>query len=171
MAPMANAEQLGANRHAAGNPGARATRYVLRSVISARENRRGGGLSLVDGELEGSRELGGRLGIREGVRTRLRDDDQVGGRHDVVAPRAKNLAQDPLDAVSDHRVPDPLAYRDTEARARSASQPSDDHQVLAMASAPLALDSQELGAPTKTDCLRVAMQSGHGFTRAASAES
>src|SRR5947209_5814139 len=118
MAPMANAEQLGANRHAAGNPGASARRYALSSVISARATSPGRGLSLVGGELEGSQELGGRLGIREGVRTRLRDDDHIGRRLDIAAARAKDLAHEPLDATADHRVPDPLAHGDAEAGAR-----------------------------------------------------
>src|SRR2546430_2604016 len=54
---MANAEQLGANRHVASNEGASTRRYALSSVISARANGDGGGLSLVGGELEGSRGL------------------------------------------------------------------------------------------------------------------
>src|SRR2546425_1669659 len=99
---MANAEQLGANRHVASNEGASTRRYVLSSVISARANSGGGGLSLVGGELEGSRELGGRLGIREGVRTRLRNDHPVGRRPDVAPAGREKPAGGPPYAASGH---------------------------------------------------------------------
>src|SRR5256885_11268670 len=133
---MANAEQVGANRHVASNEGASTRRYVLSSVISARANSGGGGLSLVGGELEGSRELGGRLGIREGVRTRLRNDHHVGRRPDVATAGAKNLAEDPLDAATDHRVSDPLAHRDAEAGGRARGRPAEEPPAPPVAAAP-----------------------------------
>jgi len=129
---MANAEQLGTNRHVAGNPGASTRRYVLSSVISARENSRARGLSLVGGELEGSHELGSRLGISEGVRTGLRNDDHVR-----------------------------RGLRDAEPRARPGSCSADDHQVFAVPTAPLALNGEEVSAPAQADRLRVAVRGGH----------
>jgi len=158
---MANAEQLGTNRHVAGNPGASTRRYVLSSVISARENSRARGLSLVGGELEGSHELGSRLGISEGVRTGLRNDNHVRRGLDIATARAKNLAQEPLDATADHRVPHPLAHRDAEPRARPGSWSADDHQVFAVPTAPLALNGEEVSAPAQADRLRVAVRGGH----------
>src|SRR5436309_204730 len=158
---MANAEQLGTNRHVAGNPGASTRRYVLSSVISARENSRARGLSLVGGELEGSHELGSRLGISEAVRTGLRNDDHVRRGLDIATARAKNLAQEPLDATADHRVPHPLAHRDAEPRARPGSWSADDHQVFAVPTAPLALNGEGVSAPAQADRLRVAVRGGH----------
>ena len=167
---MANAEQLGANRHVAGSPGASTTRYILSSVISAHENSRGRALSLAGGEIEGSHELGSRLGISEGVRTRLRDDDHVGRRLDMGAARAKDLPQEPLDTAADHRVPDPLAHRDAETGAGPSRRSANDHEVSAVPTAPLALHGEKLSPPPQAGCLRVAVRRGHGFTRAASAE-
>src|SRR5438552_7480776 len=159
---MANAEQLGANRHVAANPGASTRRYVLSSVISARAIGRGRGLSPAGGQLEGSHELGSRLGIGEGVRTGLRDHEHVARRLDVAAARAKNLAQQPLDAAADHRVPDPLAHRDAETGAQPGGRPADHHQVFAVPTAPLALHREELSTPAQADRLRVAVRGGHG---------
>src|SRR5437016_11980230 len=159
---MANAEQLGANRHVAGIPGASTRRYVLSSVISARAIGRGRGLSPAGGQLEGSYELRSRLRIGEGVRTGLRDHEHVARRLDIAAARAKNLAQQPLDAAADHRVPDPLAHRDAEAGAKPRGRAADHHQVFAVPTAPLALHGEELGTPTQADRLRVAVRGGHG---------
>src|SRR5207247_4069471 len=134
---------------------------VRSSGITARETTRGPGRSLAGRELEGSHERGSRLGISEGVRTGLRDDDHVGWRGEIAAPRAKNLAQEPLDAAADHRVPDPLAHRDAEPGARPGSGSADDHQMFAVPTAPLALNGEELAAPTQADRLRVAVRGGH----------
>jgi hypothetical protein len=158
---MANAEQLGANRHVAGNPGASTRRYVLSSVISARANARGRGLSPAGGQLEGSHELGSHLGIGEGVRTGLGDHDQVARRFDVAAARAKNLAHQALDAPADYRIPDPLAHRDAETGKQARGRPADHHQVFAVPTAPLALHGEELSTPAQADRLRVAMRGGH----------
>src|SRR5437762_12151936 len=159
---MANAEQLGANRHVAGNAGASTRRYVLSSVISARANGRGRGLSPAGGQLEGSHELGSRLGIGEGVRTGLRSHDHVAGRPGVAAAAGQNLAQQPLDAAADHRVPDPLAHRDAETGAQPRGRPADHHQVFAVPTAPLALHGEELSTPAQADRLRIAVRGGHG---------
>src|SRR5437016_2034364 len=162
---MANAEQLGANRHVAGIPGASTRRYVLSSVISARAIGRGRGLSPAGGQLEGSYELRSRLRIGEGVRTGLRDHEHVARRLDIAAARAKNLAQQPLDAAADHRVPDPLAHRDAETGAQPRGRAADHHQVFAVPTAPLALHGEELGTPTQANRLRVAVRGGHGSPR------
>jgi len=140
-------------------------------VISARASGRGRSLSLVDAELERSREFRGRLGICEGVRTRLGNDDHVGRRRDVAATSAEDLPEESLDAAADHRVPDPLAHRDPEAGARSGRPAPDDYQVLTVPPPPLVLHGQEVGASTQADGLGIGVRVGHEITRAASQES
>jgi hypothetical protein len=161
MASIANAEQLGAKRQEGGSAGARIRRYALSSVIITRAATPERGLSLGDGELECSGELGSRLGIRQGVRTGLGNDDHVRRRFDVDPASAEYLAQEPLDARANDRVADSLAHRHTEARAFSRGRLPDDHQVVAVSTSSLALNRKKLGATAQPCRLGVGLRSVH----------
>jgi hypothetical protein len=67
---------------------------------------------------EGAFEFGGRLGMSDLRRVVSSDDDDVERRLQEPAPLSEYLPDDPLDAVSHHRVADPRADRDSQPRDR-----------------------------------------------------
>src|SRR5262249_25963945 len=150
-----------------GRAGPSSSRYARSSVISAQPTAPRPPGSAVEGEFESFSEFGGHLGIGEGTRTRLRDDDEVAGRSNLGSPIAEDLSQQPLDTVADHRVTDPSTDRHAEpGPARRARTPYD-HQVRSVTTAPPTLQVQEFATATDSSRLRIAQRTRH-FTRAAS---
>jgi hypothetical protein len=74
MASVANDEQLGSKRQDTASAGLSTMRYAEMSTLSVRATASSAG----GNELQRWFELGGRLGIREVVGTRLGDHDDVG---------------------------------------------------------------------------------------------
>jgi hypothetical protein len=125
--------------------------------------------SALDSEIECLRELGGRLGIGESLRTGFRDHDHIRGRTDIALPVAERLAQETLDPIPDDRVTDALAHRHAQARARAVALPADDDQMRGVAPPSIPLQAQVLSAAPKPGRLRIAQRLDHDLTRAASA--
>jgi len=148
IASTANAEQLGAKRQPPGSTGATVIRYARISVINVRATCPGRPGSAAGVKTEGLRELGGRLGIREGLRTRLCNHHHVERWHDVSLTMAKNFAHDTLHAVPNHGVSDPFADRHAEARASLRRHSVDEHEVCGVSPPPIALQREILSSPT-----------------------
>src|SRR5438128_8368452 len=81
---------------------------------------------------DGVHEFGGRLGMREGVGARLGDDEDVFRGQELGTRVAEYLPDQPLQTVSDDRVPDPAAHGDTEAGRRACRRLRDDDEMRAM---------------------------------------
>jgi hypothetical protein len=148
IASAANAEQLGAKRQPPGSTGATVSRYARISAINVRATGPGRPGSTADVKTEGLRELGGRLGIREGLRTGLCNHHHVERWHDVSLTMAKNFAHDTLHAVPNDRVSDPFADRHAEARASLRRYPVDDHEMCGVPPPPVVLQREVLSPPT-----------------------
>src|SRR5690348_2667663 len=159
-ASAANAEQLGAKRQAGGRNGAATSWYARTAAI--RRRAAGPGRSRSTVEVEALRELGGRLGIREGVRTGLRYHHDVRRWLDLVLPAAEDLAEESLHAVPDDRVADPLADRHTESGPRSRRGTPDEDQMARVPTSSLALQREVLRTPADPRRLRVGTRSHEG---------
>src|SRR5262245_62079854 len=127
-ASSAKREQVGSNRHARGRTGPRTSWYARTNGMTARASP-GDSISAVGPEIEGFRELGSRLGIRESLCTGLRDDHDVGRGPDTRLAMAERFSQQPLHSVSDDRVPDSLADGHTETRPRTTGGSPDDDEM------------------------------------------
>jgi hypothetical protein len=114
MASTANVEQLGKNRQLGGKAGARRNRYARSAARSTAARIPAPADSAPGSEFQRPRELGGRLGIREGVRAGLRNDEKIGRRPQLSAMLTKHLAEQPFQSIPDNRVSDPAAHRDPE---------------------------------------------------------
>jgi hypothetical protein len=119
---MAKLEQLGAKRHAGESTGASRSRYPRSRMISAPAINAGRSISTLDPEIESSRELGGRLGMCECLRTGLRDHYDIHRGADVRLTMTERFTQEPLHPVAHHRVADPLADGDPEATPLAGSR-------------------------------------------------
>jgi len=166
---MANREQLGAKRQADGNRGASKRRYARTSTTSARAVKAGRATSALGSEIESSRELGGRLGIGEGLRAGLRDHDEVRRRADVHLMLAKRLAEKSLDTVAYDSVPDALAHRDAETGSLAGREPTDHDEVGRVTPPPVALECHVLGTAPEPRGLGVPFRATQSITPAASA--
>jgi hypothetical protein len=112
MASTANVEQLGKNRQERGRAGAIRTWYArsaANSVAATKPVRTG---LASGGEFQRARELGGRLGIGEGVRPGLRYDEKIGRRPQLSAMLTKQLSKQALESIPDDGVAHPTADRD-----------------------------------------------------------
>ena len=104
---------------------------------------------------EGAFEFGGRLGMGDPSRLGLGDDDEVERRWHVQAPLSKYLTNQPFHAVADHRIADPGADRDPEARERPRRRCLEDDEARRVTAAAAALEGQVFPTPPEPDGLRV----------------
>ena len=75
------------------------------------------------------------------------DDDDVERRRQEPPPLSEYLPDDPLDAVSHHRVADPRADRDAQSRDRTVSSRLHDDEARRVMTPPVTLERQELPPP------------------------
>src|SRR6185295_8444172 len=114
IASIANPEQVGANRQDGARIGARARRYAFTNPTNPRLTAVGPLSSVRNGEVQGLRELDGRLGMSKRVRAGLRDDDHVDRWRDIGPAMPEHVAQKPFDPVTNHCVIVFGAHGDTE---------------------------------------------------------
>jgi hypothetical protein len=145
-------------------------RYALTKPINPRLTAVGRLSSVRDGEVQGSRELDGRLGMRKRVRAGLRDDDHVDRWRDIGPAMPEHVAQKPFDSIPDHCVADSSAHSDTETRARTLCRPPDHYELRSVTPTTSSLKTQELGAATEPHRLRITSGPLHGINPVASAE-
>ena len=111
---------------------------------------------------EGAFEFGGRLGMSDLRRVGSSDDDDVERRRQEPAPLSEYLPDDPLDAVSHHRVADPRADRDAQPRDRTVSRRLHDDEARRVMTSPVTLELQELPPPPHPGGLWIPSGAGHG---------
>jgi len=90
------------------------------------------------------------------------DDDDVERRRQEPPPLSEYLPDDPLDAVSHHRVTDPRADRDAQSRDRTVSSRLHDDEARRVMTPPVTLERQELPPPPHPGGLGIPSGAGHG---------
>lgn len=120
--------------------------------------------------LERDPEFRGRLGIRQLAGAWFGDHDEVNRWLNSGSNIAKYLADEPFDTVTFHRVPDPLARRDTQPGDGSRRWVFDYDQVRRVAPRSDPLQAQKFAPPPNTGAPRIGTRARHRATPAALAE-
>jgi hypothetical protein len=152
MACTAYSEHDGANRQLGGSTGL-STRWYNRTAATGTATRKG--RRSASGELQRTLEFGGRLGIGELIRSRFGDHDEIDRSGQRRTPLAKNLPDDPFQAVPHDGVAHPGAHCHTEAGCIRGTGSLDDDEARRVTPSTISLEAQELPTTPHSGSLRV----------------